>query len=206
LIPLSVESVAGFEALVRQEWKITDKTNLSQIYKILAEKVHPLALGDVFRARQQIELLAKELLLQHRKDLNNIKKIVHTLSKSLGSHDYLIYRTEAKKLMGSQIVHDPDVENLIWDLYTDFAQEMALGIPFDMNILLSKMPAVSLPMPQPVSRSVNAEVKLVLIETTEQGDQAVKRMVITENLIPQPNGIARNIMSQDTFAGWEIYS
>jgi hypothetical protein len=208
LIPLSVESVASYGSLIRNEWKVKNQNNYTQLFRILSEKVHPLALGDVYRARQQIELLAKELLLQHRNDKRNIEKIIHTLSKDLGSHDYLIFRKEAKKLLGDQVVIIPELENLIWDLYVDFTNEMELGIPFDPSLLLIKNagPLPNGPLTQISTRSINAEIKLAMIESIERGHQAVKKVKITENLIPQGINVARNISLQDTFAGWEAYT
>ena len=63
-LPLSVESVVGFKGLVCEEWGISDDKDMTELLKLLSEKVHPLALGNVYRARQQIETLAKALLKQ----------------------------------------------------------------------------------------------------------------------------------------------
>ena len=57
LVQVSVESVAGFKALV-EEWGLKENGAV-EAFKILAERVHPLALGDVYRSRQQIERLAR---------------------------------------------------------------------------------------------------------------------------------------------------
>ena len=101
-------------------------------FKVLAERVHPLALGDVARSREQIELLARKLLATHRQDKHSIDKIVSTLTKELGSHDYLISRNEARELLGDSVApEDSELENLIWELYQDFSNEMSLGRIFD---------------------------------------------------------------------------
>lgn len=49
LVPLSVESVASYQELVTKEWRVKKDA----LYRLLAEKVHPIALGDVFRARRR---------------------------------------------------------------------------------------------------------------------------------------------------------
>ncbi len=134
LVPLSVESVAGYQSLITKEWR-ADKQAL---LKVLAERVHPLALGDVYRIRQQIDMLAKRLLEQHRKDKRNVKNIIYTLSKGLGSHDYLIYLTEAKQLLGKQISEDLTIESLVLDLYRDYEEDMQLGVPHNGEILLTQ--------------------------------------------------------------------
>lgn len=133
-LPLNVEDLAGFKNLVKDEWGIKNYHDLSVILKFLSEKVHPLALGHVYRVRQQIELLATALLKQHRKDLRKIKKIVKILSKDLGSHDYLIYRKEAKNLLGNQVAtNNAEEERTIRELYDNFAQDMELGKPFMLD-------------------------------------------------------------------------
>jgi hypothetical protein len=79
LVPLSVESVAGYQALISKEWR----TNPAPLLRVLAERVHPLALGDVYRIRQQIEMLARRLLEQHRSDEKNIRRIFIRFRKDL---------------------------------------------------------------------------------------------------------------------------
>src|SRR5208282_2748337 len=95
ILPISVESVAGFKTLVKEDWRLNDEA-AGAAFRILAEKINPLALGDVYRSRQQIERLARVLLSNHRKDERQIHTIVETLTRGLGSHDYLISRAEAR--------------------------------------------------------------------------------------------------------------
>ena len=134
IVPLSVESVAGYKSLITKEWK----TDVRPLLKVLAEKVHPLALGDVYRGRQQIEMLAQRLLEQHRRDRRNIRRIIRTLTKDLGSHDYLLYPSEAERLLGGQVRRDADLERLILALHEDYQKEMMLGIPYSGEILLAQ--------------------------------------------------------------------
>jgi len=63
-VPVSVESVAGFKALV-EDWSL-EASGKAEAFKTLADRVHPLALGAVYRSRQQIERLARTLLEQHK--------------------------------------------------------------------------------------------------------------------------------------------
>jgi len=205
LIPLSVESVAGFQSLAYEEWKISGKRELTKIFLSLAEKVHPLALGDVYRVRQQIELLASQLLKQHRCDKKNIIKIVNKLSKELGSHDYLIYRKEAIEILGKQITIDPKTEELVWNLFLDFKAEMDLGNIFDPSIILAQtQPPIR--NGNPVQRAQNVDLTLAIIENKDEGEKAVKRINLIENLIPQANGqFIRNINQEIISSGWQRY-
>jgi hypothetical protein len=125
-IPVSVEDVANFLELARKEAKVpADKMN--EVLSHLCSKINPLALGAVYRAREQIGMLAKKLLKLHKKDDQEIERIVNALTRELLSHDYFIGRGEAKSL-GLQI-EDPsdDLAGQMWDLYREFAEEMKLG-------------------------------------------------------------------------------
>src|SRR6266404_4100684 len=120
--PVSVENIAGFKDLMREEWQLSPD-GTSQAFKILAERVHPLVLGQAYRTRQQIERLARVLISSHRNDTKQIKRIVAQLTRQLGSHDYLISRKEAREILGKQvIVEDPGkrIEEAVCSLYEDF--------------------------------------------------------------------------------------
>lgn len=185
-LPLSVESVAGFKGLVSDEWGIKKQPELSTILKLLSEKVHPLALGDVYRVRQQIELLATNLLKLHRTDDRNIKKIVKKLTKELGSHDYLIFRKEAKELLKDQVIIDNEIGQLIGELYRDFVEEMELGIPFDPNRIIQQQSKQ-----EGKFRTVQVELKLAAIESDNRSDMLIDKRLLREvamSMPPSPHG------------------
>lgn len=200
LLPLSVESVAGFKSLAAEDWKLKGAA-LATAFQTLTDKVHPLALGDVYRVRQQIEHLASELMRQHRSDASGIKNVVDTLSKKLGSHDYLIYRSEAKKIIGEQIFRDPNIEQLVWDLYLDFSNEMELGKPLDLNLLWQPTPGNA------VQRTANLNLKLAAIESGEKGHVAQKVTTYVETSLTTQNGqLVKQVQENVTSAGWSSYS
>lgn len=73
-----------------------DERHLAEVFGYLSARVNPLALGTVYRAREQIGMLATKLLSLHMKDEERIVKIVKLLTRELLSHDYCISRREAK--------------------------------------------------------------------------------------------------------------
>lgn len=140
IVSLSVESVAGFKDLVMEDWGLVAEQEKATAFQHLANRVHPIALGDVFRVRQQIDLLARKLLTAHRNDEDDITRIVHTLSKGLGSHDYIISRREARELLGPQVAPvDQELEDLVWDLYKDYSEYMELTKPHNAGILYHEL-------------------------------------------------------------------
>ena len=200
-IPLSVESVAGFKSLVKDEWGINQDGHLSSILKLLAEKVHPLALGNVYRSRQQIELLAMTLLQQHRSDGKNIKHIVQKLTKELGSHDYLIFRKEAQELLGGQVIVNDEIEFLIRELYKDFAAEMELGRPFNPHLFIP-------PLQQNTSFSnIEVVLKRAMIESEDRSDVFIDKRLLKRIAINDPqNGLPmERVQEEILFQGWEVY-
>jgi len=162
-VPVGVESVGGFRNTVREDWRL-DEEGSAAAFRLLAEKVHPLLLGDLYRAREQITRLASTLLRLHF-DINEskIREIVDTLATGLGSHDYLIGREEARALLQQVAPDNPELEDLIWELYEDFATEMELGFPFDPNV---EIQAAAGQPPGPIRKTL----KTVLIESENRRD------------------------------------
>jgi hypothetical protein len=200
LLPVSVESVAGYRSLIKEDWKLSgDGTAVA--FKILAEKINPLALGDVYRSRQQIGNLARTLLGYHRQDKKNIQIIVRQLTGGLGSHDYLISRREARQLLTSQVGQDDaDLEKLIWELYCDFRSEMNLGQIFDLGMVVNawtksgqKPPAME-------------EQKVVLIESLAAGDEFERILQVMPAQTMTPAGPAQVFQFTVVRAGWKHYN
>jgi hypothetical protein len=151
--------------LVEKVWKLNPE-GTAAAFRVLAEKVNPLALGDVYRSREQIALLARKLLMLHRRDERGITKITENLTRGLGSHDYLISRAEAQDIFGKDQIPDPNEEeiDLIWSLFSDFSKEMKLGEPFDALSLLNNAVAKNAPIP------VRDAQQIVRIESADRAD------------------------------------
>lgn len=134
-LPVSVEDVAAFLKLAREEGKIND---LEQVFLKLSEKVHPLALGKVFRTREQIVMLGKELLSTRKNgmDSNEKERIVNYLSRELGSHDYEISLTEAKEKLKNVSEPPDDIMKDMWMLYDQYRKLMELDSEFNPDIIL----------------------------------------------------------------------
>lgn len=123
--PVSVEAVKGYLEFAKEELGIKDDAALSNIFIKLTEHVHPLVLGQVYRSRAQIQMLAEKLLVNQVRDPQKIKTIISFLCSDSGSHDYTINRREAKKDLGLKIVK-PSVEQyeLIKSIYDNINEEL----------------------------------------------------------------------------------
>lgn len=144
-VPVSVESIKGYFQLAQDDLKINDEENLKDIMINLSNQVHPLVLGDVYRSRTQIQMLAKKLLLKQINDSEKIEKIIAFLCSDSGSHDYSIYRREARDELGLNIEEpDDSFYQLIKDTFNSIKSELELNTPYDPNLILgSQMTANS---------------------------------------------------------------
>jgi len=139
-LPVSVEDVIGFLELVRKEAKISSENNLTDLVKVLASDVRPIALGSVYRAKEQIRMLSRKLLEFHMDrvaDKAKIEDIVGYLTRELYSHDYLISRKEAKDLLGLKIAEDADgFEDPIMQLFQAYADDLQLRSAYNQDAIL----------------------------------------------------------------------
>ena len=135
-IPVSVEMINGFLELAENKLKIRDDTSLADIMMKLSEFVHPLVLGQAYRTRAQIKMLASRLLLNQVTDQKIINKITDFLCSESGSHDYTINRREAEKNLGLNVKKPDDKQyKIIKDIYDDFSNELQFGKVFDPRMI-----------------------------------------------------------------------
>jgi len=122
--------------IAEKELNIHDETALAQIIMKLTEYIHPLVLGQVFRSKSQIQMLAKKLLINQVDDDEKIEKIVSFLCSESGSHDYTINRREAERDLELQVVKPTDAQyRLIKDIYDDIKSELLFNYSFNFDTI-----------------------------------------------------------------------
>lgn len=195
-VPVSVEAIKGFLELAKHELSISDENALAAIFSTLAEKVHPLVLGEVYRAIGQIRMLAEELLKNQVTDPAKIEKIISFLCSESGSHDYTINRREAKNNLGLNIEKpDESLYNLVKDTYNNIKDELKLNIPFDPNIHLGDSDEVKYSEPRAILESIPGGT-----------DAFVSEGMLTRIQIQMPNGLIQQAVNdQRKFEGWRHY-
>lgn len=132
---ISVEDVLAYLALVKEDAGIKSESEIIKAFSILAEKVHPLALGHVKRIVSQSKMMAKKLLGLHmdaEKHTKHIDEIVDNLTTKLFYHGHPINRKEAKEAIKLTTVEYPSdsLEEKIWQLYLDYEEEMMMNDPW----------------------------------------------------------------------------
>lgn len=197
-VPVSVESIKGFFEYAKQELKITNQKDLTTIFNSLAEKVHPVVIGNVFRSRSQIQMLAKKLLTQNIKDKKKINKIISFLCSDSGSHDYPIYRREARDELGLNIETPSEkFYTKIKAVYDDIHNELELTNRFDPNVLIGNQNTVNYSFRRGLIESIYGGTDVFVSE----GTITKKQVPITQPRMPPITRIA--IEDQRKFEGWK---
>jgi ClpP class serine protease len=139
---ISVEDVTAYIQLIKDDAGIQHEDELIQAFQVLANNVHPLALGNVKRSMSQSRMMARKLLELHmdHNQRHKIDEIVDNLTSKLFYHGHPINRTEAVDQIGLSTVKkaSTEVENAMWRLYLEYEREMRLLEPFDPAIEFSR--------------------------------------------------------------------
>lgn len=159
LLGISVEDVASYIALVKEDVGIRHEDELIQAFSVLADKVHPLALGNVKRHTLQSQMMGAKLLKSRNKqgdgqsDLadHEVEEIIRKLTSELFFHGHPINRREARDDIGLTFVKDatPAVRDQMWALYQGYVQDNKLDEGFfPIQEAIAKNP-LAVPVPQP---------------------------------------------------------
>ncbi|KKM09015.1 hypothetical protein SY88_21520 [Clostridiales bacterium PH28_bin88] len=138
-IPVSVEDVFSYLALAREKAALRGEAELVEVFRLLTERVHPLALGNVHRNYALIRSLARKLLLLRQASQPEavIQEIIDNLTEKLYAHNHMISRREALKDVRLPVVHPAlAVEKAMWKLYEGYESYLKLPDPFNPVAIL----------------------------------------------------------------------
>ncbi len=192
-VPVSVEAIAGYFGLAKESLKIKNQSELASIFLKLSDHVHPIALGQVYRAREQIQMLANKLLKMHMSDDTKIKNIINVLCSESGSHDYTISRREAEEDLKLPIEKPDDNNyNVIKDIFSDIRKELELNVTFQPASFLGS------------ANQKSYNFKRALVESVEGGSHAFStegmfRKVQTQS---QQGVVNITLNEEKNFEGW----
>ncbi len=160
LLPISVEDVVAYLKLAREEAELKAGSGMIEVFKRLSDTVQPMALGSVYRAKEQIKLLASKLLAFHMEPgskKKEIDEIVNVMTKDLYSHDYIIGRREAKNVIKLAVTDATEpLEKQIWACYKGYEDALELKNPYNPAIALGVEPQKTVEMEQAFIESTDA--------------------------------------------------
>lgn len=202
LVGISVEDVKAYVNFVKETVGITHEDELVQMLAILAEKVHPLALGNVERFISQSRMIARKLLNTHMDNVSerDIEDIVESLASRLYFHGHPINRSEAERELRLKVAKDVPsaVEDAMWRLYQDYEMEFRNREPFQPFVeLTAQLQPWALPAaqaggggaaPQPQLVHATADIPLTIVESgIKSSVQMAKRRFTLISQLGQPD-------------------
>lgn len=170
LLGISVEDVISYIKFIKDDFGITHEDELVETAKILADKVHPLALGNVKRFHSQSRMLAKKLLALHMPvtDDHKIGEIVDSLTSKLFFHGHPINYKEAEQMGLKVRATSEEEEQIVWDLYLQYEEEMKLEEEFRfVDEFIRQKPALAIGSSATISLD---KMKGVYVESSERTD------------------------------------
>lgn len=191
-IPVSVVFVKAYIEMAKNEFGIIKQENMTEILIKLSDKIHPLAQGQVYRSRQQIQMLAKERMSWQNLSEKKEEKIINFLCSESGSHDYAIRRKEARDSLGLNI-EKPDQETykVIKSIYDNISKELEFSNPYNPEIILGSNP------------TANYSCRRCILESVQGGtDVLISEGVLTKQVVPTPAGNKLMIQDNRVFEGW----
>jgi len=192
-VGVSVESINSYISYLRSDLNIDTAQDLKDVVLNLSNFIHPIVLGEVYRSRTQIKMLAEKLLAENKYESEKVDEIIKFLTADSGSHDYTIYRNEAKMSLGLNIeTPDDNLYALIKSLYDNIAEEL----------LFRETEIVNLVPDSPIKY----EIPRVLLESVNWGrhyyvTEGTKQLIAGLNQFDQPFQAIQNNIS---FEGWKF--
>lgn len=150
-IHFSTGDIRHYLEFVRQDVGLTDQEQLQKSFELLANEIGTIPIGVAKRASNFALMMGERILSLHMKDESKTKIIVEALNKSFFHHGYPLHRSEVSQ-MGLPVKHPPeDLQNLMWELWLDYENEMECNSPFDPLFIVLKDPNAA-PLLSPVSQ------------------------------------------------------
>jgi hypothetical protein len=193
-VPVSVEAIEGYIQLVKEECEFNTERDAGKLIEILSHAIHPIVLGQVYRAKAQIKMLSRRLLSDQIQDERKIENIINFLCSGSGSHDYTIHHREARDELGLNIQKpSPELYDLIKTIYDDIVKELELTSVYDPNQMLG------------AGQTKPYCIKRAMIESTSVGgNYFISDGILSRNTIQIQPGIAQQVINdQRIFEGWK---
>jgi hypothetical protein len=181
-IPFGSEDLGAFLKYARESVGLTDQAQLKDIFSKFCDEVGTVAIGVAARSSQLGVVMGEKLLQLHMGGDSNKQKarsISEKLTRDYFHHGYPVSKSEAKEI-GLKVAKDaPDIEKLMWQIWSDLSDELMLRHPFLPISLISKDPSyaafLSLVPGQVVPPQLSAKYENVMavVESSRHGSRFV---------------------------------
>lgn len=182
-VSVSAEAVRGYIDEVKKD--VTDPAAIASVWTHLASQIHPLVLGEVFRAGGQIRSLASSLIKRQVPDESLQQSIIQLLCSDSGSHDYTVNRRQASEIGLNIEKPSHDLYKLLTNISQSFTEELKIHEPYAPLGMLGG----------------HALIDYQLIRGLVESADACYGFVSEGQFSMVPTG-APSVMDQRTFEGW----
>jgi len=137
-LEISVEDLNSYFLFAKEKGGVKDE-QMVEAHKMLVDKLHPLSIGNAYRAYRMARMLTERLLWLHmdkKTEEEKIKKIIKEITGDITIHAYPIDREEAADLGLKVEKVKEEQDKFMRGLYDEYAKEMKFGQPFHPNELL----------------------------------------------------------------------
>jgi len=162
-VPISVEDVTSYLDLSKEKVGLVSESDKLEVFRILANKIEPLALGNVNRVYDEIRILTRRLLSIHinpKTEEERLQKIVKGFTEEY-THECIITRDVANEFGLKISKPDQQEENLMMSIWKEYENELKMPEPLDSEATLAQS--------QPPNTRVNIKLRLGFIETIAGG-------------------------------------
>ena len=198
---ISVEDVKAYVSFIKETVGIRHEDELVQAVAILANKVHPLALGNVERFLSQSRMIAKKIMKSRRKpfDDHTIGEIVENMASRLYFHGHPINRREARDELGLSNVKFPDreLEDLMWELYQSYEAEFRNDEIWNPAVELQALPEPENGEKEHETTLLHAVIESVTLASRYETKRRYREAAIP-GAPPGQTGVREQVVSQ----GW----
>ena len=189
---ISYEDIAKYVEFVK-DIGITDQELIQKSFEKLTAEIPPTLIGFGKRSSQLGLTMGQKLLATHMNDENKTKVISETLNTKFYHHGYPLARTEAKDIGLSIAEPNEKIENLMWNIYEDFMEELQFNNIFNPeSMIMEKISNKPQPTPN-VINSIKEKIKLACVESSNVNCYIEEELVATYMMLPDTS-LNTNIM------------
>lgn len=138
------EDLMAFLRFSREHVGLTDPEHLLSVYSKFCDEVGTVGVGVSARSALLSVTMGEKLLLLHMKGVEE-KPVARTISEKLTRdyfhHGYPVNRTEAKEIGLKVADKDQELEDLMWQVWSDLSAELKIREPHNPVTVLAENPA-----------------------------------------------------------------
>ncbi len=192
---ISYEDITKYIEFVK-DIGVTDQDLIQKSFENLTGEIPPTLIGFAKRSSQLGLTMGQKLLATHMDDENKTKVISETLNTKFYHHGYPLARKEAKEIGLPISKSNKKIEELMWEIYEDFTNEMEFNKLFNpQSIIMDKISSQPQPTPN-VIKCIKEKIKLAALESSNLNCYIEEELTATYMMLPDTSLNSNIMMNQ----------